>query len=50
MRDARRWPPGKRYEDWVVDDPGGRPLEAVRGIRDAIAARVARLEEDLPRD
>ena len=35
--------PGKRYEDWEVDDPAGKPLEDVRRIRDDIAARVARL-------
>lgn len=32
--------PGKRYEDWQVDDPAGRPLEEVRAIRDDIQERV----------
>jgi protein-tyrosine-phosphatase len=32
--------PGKRYEDWDLEDPSGKDLEAVRGIRDEIASRV----------
>ncbi len=32
--------PGKRYEDWVLDDPAGRGIEAVRPIRDEIVVRV----------
>ena len=32
--------PGKRYEDWDVPDPGGRPLEEVQAIRDNIEQRV----------
>ena len=39
--------PGKRYEDWVLDDPAGRPLEAVRPIRDQIKQRVEALVRDL---
>jgi protein-tyrosine-phosphatase len=39
--------PGKRYEDWDVDDPTGKPLEDVRAIRDDIASRVDRLLEGL---
>ena len=35
--------PGKRHEDWPVDDPAGKDLAAVRGIRDEIARRVAGL-------
>ena len=35
--------PGKRYEDWKLDDPAGRSIEAVRPIRDAIKARVEEL-------
>jgi arsenate reductase (thioredoxin) len=35
--------PGKRYEDWTVDDPADRDLETVRRIRDDIDARVQRL-------
>jgi protein-tyrosine-phosphatase len=32
--------PGKRYEDWSLDDPAGQDLETVRRIRDEIDARV----------
>jgi len=32
--------PGKRYEDWVLDDPAGQGVEAVRPIRDEIRRRV----------
>jgi arsenate reductase (thioredoxin) len=39
--------PGKRYEDWVLDDPAGANLEEVRRIRDDIAARVRRLLDEL---
>jgi arsenate reductase len=35
--------PGKRYEDWELPDPTGRPLEEVRAIRDKIEARVLHL-------
>jgi protein-tyrosine-phosphatase len=35
--------PGKRYEDWELDDPAGRDLEAVRPIRDEIERRVRAL-------
>jgi protein-tyrosine-phosphatase len=35
--------PGKRYEDWELEDPAGKPLEAVRRIRDEIDARVQAL-------
>lgn len=35
--------PGKRYEDWVLDDPAGQGVEAVRPIRDEIKARVEAL-------
>jgi len=40
--------PGKRYEDWELDDPAGRPLEDVRRIRDEIDRRVHELVERLP--
>ncbi len=41
--------PGKRYEDWVLDDPAGQGIESVRVIRDEIKARVeALLAELLP--
>ena len=39
--------PGKRYEDWELEDPAGKDLEAVRGIRDEIAGRVRKLLVDL---
>ena len=35
--------PGKRYEDWELDDPAGKPLEQVRPIRDEIERRVREL-------
>jgi arsenate reductase len=35
--------PGKRYEDWTVDDPAGEDLETVRRIRDDIDSRVQKL-------
>ena len=35
--------PGKRYEDWQVDDPAGQPIDVVRRIRDDIDARVRAL-------
>jgi len=41
--------PGKRYLDWQLDDPAGRPVERVRPIRDEIDTRVqALLAELLP--
>ena len=40
--------PGKRYEDWAVDDPAGTGIEAVRTIRDAIHERVRNLLDELP--
>jgi arsenate reductase (thioredoxin) len=39
--------PGKRYEDWDVEDPAGKDLATVREIRDDIARRVDRLIADL---
>ncbi len=39
--------PGKRYEDWELEDPAGRSIEAVRPIRDEIGARVRSLLERL---
>ncbi len=41
--------PGKRYEDWVLDDPAGQGVEAVRPIRDEIRRRVEALLDDLVR-
>jgi protein-tyrosine-phosphatase len=39
--------PGKRYIDWDLQDPKGRPVERVREIRDDIAARVDQLTAEL---
>ena len=39
--------PGKRYVDWDLPDPKGRPIEEVRAIRDDIAARVRDLAVEL---
>ncbi len=39
--------PGKRYIDWDLPDPNGRPLEEVRRTREEIARRVARLADEL---
>jgi arsenate reductase (thioredoxin) len=39
--------PGKRYEDWELDDPAGQGLDAVRPIRDEIRRRVLVLLADL---
>ncbi len=47
--DACPFYPGKRYEDWQLDDPAGKGVEAVRLIRDEIERRVRALIEDLLR-
>jgi arsenate reductase len=39
--------PGKRYEDWELQDPAGQPVEVVRGIRDDIDGHVQRLLAEL---
>lgn len=39
--------PGKRYEDWQLDDPAGQPIDRVRPIRDDIRARVEALIAEL---
>jgi arsenate reductase len=39
--------PGKRYEDWELEDPAGKDLETVREIRDQIAKRVRALVGEL---
>jgi arsenate reductase len=39
--------PGKRYEDWELDDPADADLDGVRRIRDDIAGRVRRLLDEL---
>jgi arsenate reductase len=41
--DACPFYPGKRYEDWELDDPAGQDIEAVRPIRDEIRRRVEEL-------
>ena len=39
--------PGKKYEDWKLDDPAGQDVKTVRAIRDEVDARVQRLVADL---
>jgi len=39
--------PGKRYEDWELDDPAGQGIESVRVIRDDIKARVTALLDEI---
>ena len=39
--------PGKRYEDWILDDPAGQGVDAVRPIRDDIKGRVLALLGEL---
>jgi arsenate reductase (thioredoxin) len=41
--------PGKRYLDWEIPDPKGRPVEEVRATRDEIARRVEELVSELDR-
>jgi arsenate reductase len=41
--DACPFYPGKRYEDWELEDPAGQDIEAVRPIRDEIRRRVEEL-------
>ena len=45
--DACPYFPGKRYEDWKLEDPAGRGVEAVRPIRDEIRVRIEALLADL---
>ncbi len=45
--DACPFFPGKRYEDWKLDDPAGQDIKAVRGIRDEIRARIEKLIAEL---
>lgn len=45
--DACPFFPGKRYEDWELDDPAGQGIEAVRPIRDDIKTRIEALVADL---
>ena len=39
--------PGKRYEDWVLEDPAGQDIEFVRRVRDDIKARVETLLSEI---
>ncbi|GEK79329.1 arsenate reductase ArsC [Agrococcus baldri] len=39
--------PGKRYEDWELEDPAGKDIETVRRVRDDIRGRVERLLAEL---
>ena len=45
--DACPFYPGKRYEDWVLEDPAGQGIESVRVIRDDIKVRVETLLAEL---
>jgi len=45
--DACPFFPGKRYEDWKLDDPAGQGIEAVRPIRDEIRSRIRTLVAEL---
>ena len=45
--DACPFFPGKRYEDWALDDPAGQGIDAVRPIRDDIRGRIERLAAEL---
>ena len=45
--DACPFYPGKRYEDWVLEDPAGQGVDAVRPIRDEIRRRIEELVAEL---
>ncbi len=45
--DACPFFPGKRYEDWKLDDPAGQGIDAVRPIRDEIRSRIENLVSEL---
>ena len=45
--DACPFFPGKRYEDWKLDDPAGQGIDAVRPIRDEIRTRIEQLVSEL---
>ena len=45
--DACPFYPGTRYEDWVLDDPAGQGIDAVRPIRDDIRGRIETLVSQL---
>ena len=48
--DASPYFPGKRYEDWKLDDPAGQGIDAVRPMRDVIKSRIANLVSELIED
>ena len=39
--------PGKRYEDWELEDPTGKPLDEIRPIREAVKERVEALLSEI---
>ena len=45
--DTCPWYPGKRYEDWTLDDPAGQDVDDVRPIRDQIRGRIETLIAEL---
>jgi protein-tyrosine-phosphatase len=45
--DACPYFPGKRYEDWALEDPAGKPVDAIRPIRDEVERRVLALLDEL---
>jgi len=45
--DACPFFPGKRYEDWKLEDPAGQGIDAVRPIRDEIRGRIEKLVSEL---
>ena len=45
--DTCKYYPGKRYEDWQLDDPAGQDIESVRLIRDEIESRVRQLLSEI---
>ena len=45
--DTCKFYPGKRYEDWVLEDPAGQGIDSVRPIRDEIRRRVEELIAEL---
>jgi len=45
--DTCPWYPGKRYEDWTLDDPAGQGLDDIRPIRDNIRFRISQLIDEL---
>ena len=48
--DACKFYPGKRYEDWKLEDPAGQGIESVRAIRDEIRSQVVELISELELD